>query len=99
MSYGALMTNNEDVKPVKWEWFKKNVLKGWTARLPVTGTLDSEQKKYPSLKFSRYQVSDPPGQEQQGTWAAAKGVPLLLLERDVNNSKVVFYHDPPKGQN
>ena len=93
MSYGALMTNNED-EPVKWEWFKKNVLKGWTQRLGVTGTLDSEQKKYPSLKFTRYQISDPPGQDQQGTWAAAKGV--LILERDVNNKSAVFYHDPPK---
>ena len=84
-------------KTVTSEWFKGKVLiefRGWTARFPVAGTVDSERKKFPALKFKYYQLQDGP-REQQGTWAVANDV--LILQRETPGAaKLVIYHDPPK---
>lgn len=85
-----------NAKRVSWKWFNQHVFSKskWNPSFKP-GSICSELKSHPALKFEFYHVHDGPV-DMQGTWAVARRV--LLLERHMPDAggKVLIYHEPPK---
>lgn len=96
MTHSDVLAPDVDAKPVKWEWFKRNILdkkfKGWDANFGTAGSLRSEQEKHPGLTC--YRIEDGPP-KKQGTWGETDGV--LIQEMNLPNAgrEFVLYHSPP----
>jgi hypothetical protein len=90
------MTNSyEDPKDVNWGWFDQEIMqgkfKGWIARLPRDGSLPSEVKKIPGVKFTYYRI------KENGD-IYADGTSALIFERGTpNRVQVIRYSPPEKG--
>ena len=99
MTHSDVLAPDVNAKPVKWEWFKQNILdkkfKGWDSNFGTAGSLRSEQKKHPALEC--YRIEDGPP-KKQGTWGETNGV--LIQERNLPDAgrPLVFYHAPPNAK-
>ena len=90
-------SNDEQLELVTWDWLKEHYpacLK--RPRFAYSGTIASEQKKYPRKQFRHFHILLATT-EQQGTWAAADGV--LFQERVLRHEKgsagpVIFSYLP-----
>ena len=83
----------EDPKDVNWGWFDQEIIqgkfKGWIARLPNDGSLPSEAKKCPGVKFTYYRI------KETGDIYAV-GANALMFEKGTAKSVQVTRYSPPK---